>query len=179
MPNIINRMVTAELADLLGDAEGLLFFNFSSLTMAENESIRIALAERGVSVRMVRNSLVRRLLAEKGVELDADAFKGNTAMVAAGAEGLIAAAKVLTDKDYKALRADGKLGLKAAYFEGQVMGAAEAAALADLPDRDTVNAMLLGVISGPARGLATILNAVPSSVARVIQAKADKEGGAE
>jgi len=59
------------------------------------------------------------------------------------------------------------------------MGAAEAAALADLPDRDTVNAMLLGVISGPARGLATILNAVPSSVARVIQAKADKEGGAE
>jgi large subunit ribosomal protein L10 len=152
MPNIINRMVTAELADLLGDAEGLLFFNFSSLTMVQNEAVRIALAERGVSVRMVRNSLVRRLLAEKGVELDADAFKGNTAMVAA---------------------------LKAAYFEGQVMGAAEAAALADLPDRDTVNAMLLGVISGPARGLATILNAVPSSVARVIQAKADKEGGAE
>ena len=47
MPNIINRMVTAELADLLGDAEGLLFFNFSSLTMVQNEAVRIALAERG------------------------------------------------------------------------------------------------------------------------------------
>ena len=179
MPNIINRMVTAELADLLGGSEGLLFFSFNGLSMPENEALRGALAERGVSVHMVRNTLVRRLLAEQGVELDSAALKGNTAMVAADAEGLIGAAKVLTDKEYKALRADGKLGLKAAYFEGQVMGAAEASALADLPDRDTVNAMLLGVISGPARGLATILNAVPSSVARVIQAKADKEDGGE
>jgi ribosomal protein L10 len=35
--------------------------------------------------------------------------------------------------------------------------------------------MLLGVISGPARGLATVISAVPSGVARVIQAHVDEE----
>ena len=44
MPNIINRMVTAELADLLGGSEGLLFFSFNGLSMPENEAIRGALA---------------------------------------------------------------------------------------------------------------------------------------
>lgn len=176
MPNIINRMVTAELADLLDGAGGLIVFNFSGLTMAENETLRTALGEKGLKVRMVRNSLIRRLLAEQGVEMDAAAFQGNTAVVAGDTESLIGAAKVLTDKEYKGLRADGKLGLKAALFEGETMGADQAAALADLPDRDTVNAMLLGVISAPARGLATVINAVPSSVARVLQAKVDKEG---
>ena len=58
------------------------------------------------------------------------------------------------------------------------MGSEGATALADLPDRDTVIAMLLGVISGPARGLASVINAVPSGLARVLQAHVDSQDDA-
>ena len=46
-------------------------------------------------------------------------------------------------------------------------------ALADVPDQDTLRAMMLGVISGPARSLASVIAAPGSALARVIQAHAD------
>ena len=52
--------------------------------------------------------------------------------------------------------------------------AVTAAHAAFLAQQTQLHAQLLGVISGPARGLATVINAVPSSVARVIQAHADE-----
>lgn len=179
MPNIINEMVSRDLAGMLDGAEGMLFVTYAGLTVKEDEALRTKLNEHGLSLRMVRNSLLRRLLAEQGVELDAEALAGNTGMVACSTEELINAAKAFTDDDFKALRKAGKLAIKAAYFEGETMGSDDAAALAALPDRDTVNAMLLGVISGPARGLASVINAVPSGLARVLQAHIDQEGGGD
>ena len=52
-------------------------------------------------------------------------------------------------------------------------------ALADVPDRDTLNAMLLGAISGPARSLASLVAAPGGAMARVLQARVDAGGGAE
>jgi ribosomal protein L10 len=52
-------------------------------------------------------------------------------------------------------------------------------ALADVPDKQTLRAQLLGVLQGPARGLASVLNALPSGVARVLQARVDAAGPAE
>ena len=177
MPNIINELVSRDLAGMLDGAEGMLFVTYAGLTVAEDESLRTKLNEHGLWLRMVRNSLLRRLLAEQGVELDAAALTGNTGMVACSTEELIKAAKAFSDDQFKALRREGKMAIKAAFFEGEVMGSDGAKALASLPDRDTVNAMLLGVISGPARGLATVINAVPSGLARVLQAHIDSQGG--
>ena len=73
-----------------------------------------------------------------------------------------------------------KTAIKGGLLEGEVLDASQALALADLPDRDTLRAQMLGVISGPARGLACVINAVPAATARVIQAHADeleKAGG--
>jgi large subunit ribosomal protein L10 len=62
-------------------------------------------------------------------------------------------------------------------LEGNMLGEADAQALADVPDRDTVNAMILGAISGPARGLVGVLAANPAGLARLLQAKVDKGEG--
>ena len=56
------------------------------------------------------------------------------------------------------------------------LDAGQAGQLADIPDQDSLRGMLLGVISGPARGLACVINAVPSAVARVLAAHADQDG---
>jgi large subunit ribosomal protein L10 len=172
MPNIVNRMVVREYAEDLKDASGLLVVNFSGLTMAENESIRDRLAEKDVPFRMMRNNLLRRVLAERGLELDAECLTGNTGVAWGDAEAAINAAKVFTDPVVKKLK---KVKIKGALLDGDVLGAAEANQLANVPDKDTLRGMLLGVISGPARGLATVINAVPCSVARVLQARIDED----
>lgn len=173
MPNLVNRMVVSELTEDLKDADGMVIVSFGGLDVQGTETLRGSLAEAGVSFRMVRNRLARRVLADRGFEFPDDALRGNTAIAWGSAEEAIGAAKVLTSKEAKKA---GKVMIQGGVFEGRVLDAGSAAALADIPDRETLCAQLLGVIHGPARALATVVNAVPSGLARVIQAHAD-EGG--
>lgn len=171
MPNIVNKMVMRELTEEFKDVEGMVLVSYAGLTVEENEALRGKLAEKNVSFRMVRNSLAKRVLAEKEITFPEDeALKGNTGIAYGDAEAAIDAAKIFNEKDVKKA---GKVQFKGGVLEGNALDAQSAKALADLPDRDTLHAQLLGVISGPARGLATVINAVPSGLARVIQAHVD------
>ncbi len=170
MPNLVNELIVRELTDEFGAAEGLLLVAFGGLTVKETEKVRGELADKGVKFRLVRNNLARRVLKEQGLEFPEEALLGNTGIAYGDAEAPILAAKILTEKE---LKKTGKVTLKASLLEGQVLDAVKTTALADIPDRESLYAMLLGVISGPARSLAGVLNAVPSATARVLQARAD------
>jgi len=174
MPNLVNEMVTRQLSQDLGEAESMLVVSFEGLTVAETESIRGNLAKSGVKLRMVRNKLASRVLAKRGIEFEAGTLIGNTAVAYGEAEGAIHAAKVFTEKEVKKA---GKVKVKAGLLEGTVLGASDAAALADIPDPDTMRAMVLGVISAPARSLVGVLNGLPSGLARVLQARTDQLEG--
>ena len=88
----------------------------------------------------------------------------------------ISAAKILSEKDVKKTK---KVKFKAGLLEDEILDASAAAALAGLPDHETLRSMMLGVISGPARALACVINAVPAATARVLQAHADELEKAE
>jgi large subunit ribosomal protein L10 len=171
MPNLVNRIVVRELTAELAGADAVLLVSFAGLTVAESEALRDQLAEKGARFRMVRNVLARRVFAERGLEFAGDALAGNTAVAYGSVESVLGAAKILTSSEVKKA---GKVRLKAGVLEDAALGAADVAALASMPDRNTLNAQLLGCISGPARGLVGALNALPASFARVLQARADQ-----
>lgn len=176
MPNFVNKMVVRELSDSLKGADGMLIVSLAGLTMLENETVRSALAEKGVPLRVVPNRLALIALKDCGLDFPAEAFKGNTAVAWGDAEHAIHAAKVFTEPEIKKT---GKVSVNAALLEGRVLDQQEALALADLPDRDSLNAMLLGVLQGPARNLASLLHTATGSIARVLQARVDKGEGEE
>lgn len=171
MPNLVNQMVVRDLAEDLEKADGMVLVAFGGLTVAETEALRCSLAAKGVRVRMVRNRLARLVLAERGIEFPAGTLSGNVAIAFGDAEAAIDAAKVFSDKDVKKA---GKVKFRGGLVQGDVLDAGAAASLAEVPDRDTLRAQMLGVIAGPARSLVSVLNAVPSAVARVVQARADE-----
>ena len=171
MPNIVNQMVVRELTDAFEKSEGMLAVSFGGLGVKETEVLRGQLAEKGVRFRMVRNSLARRVLADRGIDLGEGTLKGNTAIAYGGPEEIIGAAKVFADPANKKSK---KVTFKGGFFDGEALDAATAAQVADLPDRDTANSMLLGVISAPARGLVVALAGVQSNTVRVLQARVDK-----
>ncbi len=176
MPNIVNKMVVRELTEDFKEAEGMVLVSFGGLTVKENEDLRNRLAEKGVSFRMVRNRLARRALKDVGIECGGEGLCGNTGIAYGSPEEAIGAAKIFTDPVVKKV---GKVTITGGMLEGSPLDAASARALADVPDRDTLNAQLLGVISGPARSLASVVNAVPSSIARVLMARVDEGGGGD
>ncbi|MFT5050204.1 MAG: large subunit ribosomal protein L10 [Chlamydiales bacterium] len=171
MPNLVNQMVTRQLSEDLGEVQNMVLVSFEGLTVQETERIRSDLATNGVKLRMVRNNLARRVLAERGIEFEKGTLVGNTALAYGEAEGAIHAAKVFTGPEVKKA---GKVKVKAGMLDGAVLNASDAAALADIPDPDTMRAMVLGVISAPARSLVGVLNGLPSGLARVVQARADQ-----
>jgi len=174
MPNLINRLIVRELSQDFEGAEGMVVVALDGLSVEETEGLRNGLAERGVRMRMVRNRLARIALAERGVEAPADLLVGNVGLVCGGIEDAIHAAKVLHQSD---ARKSGKVTLRGGLLEGNLLGASEAQALAELPGRDELRARLLRVISGPAQGLVGLLHAPQSALARVIQAHAEAASG--
>ncbi|QDU68848.1 50S ribosomal protein L10 [Engelhardtia mirabilis] len=175
MPSVVKKIASRELTESFKDAEGLVILGVNGLDMPENETLRGQLAEHGVRLRMVPNKIARRVLGDRGLEFPEGVFSGSTAVAAGDAEQTILAAKVVTSSP---LRKSGKLTLRAGALEGIVLGESDAAALADVPDRDTLRSKILGCLSGPAQQIALLVNAPQSALARVLQAKIDADGGA-
>ncbi len=103
---------------------------------------------------------------------------GNTAIAYGNAEAAIHASKIFQGADVKKA---GKVQIRGGVLEGKLLGAKDTIALADVPDRKTLNGKLVSLlVSGP-RSLAMLLNAVPSAEARLLKARADQleaSGGA-
>ncbi len=171
MPNIVKQLICSELETAFEGVEGLLMVSFGGLTVAETDALRDELASKGVEFRMVQNKLARRVLLEKGYEFPTEALQGNTGIAYGDAEAAINAAKIFTEPEVKK---GGKVKIKAGMLESNVLSQQDALELADVPDRDTLRAKILGCISGPARGLVCAMNGVPGGLARVIQARADQ-----
>ena len=174
MPNVVKKLVTARYEQTFQRAEGLLLVSLAGLTVAESEALRATLDEKGAGLSMVKNSLARRVLADKGYEFDGEVLSGNVAIAYGSTEATITAAKVFSKSE---LKKAGKVALRAGVLEGNALSPEDAEALAEVPDKDTLRAQLVGVIQAPLRGLAASLAAVPGGLARVVQAHVDAAGG--
>jgi len=161
MPSLINRLIVRDLATAFQAADGLIVLTYGGLTAVENETLRDKLAEKGCELR----------LKQRGHDVASEHFVGNVAIAFGNAEAVIHAAKVLNSADTKKLKkATVRLGL----LEGKLLTAADVVQLGDVPDRPTLQSKILGCLSGPPRGLVTTMNAVPSALVRVLQARADQ-----
>jgi large subunit ribosomal protein L10 len=143
---------------------------YGGLNAKTNEGLRNQLAAKGAKLTLVRNSLARLVLKEQGFEVGDDVLNGNTAIAYGNAEAAVHAAKIFTSA---AVQKAGKVKLRAAVLEGRLLDAKDAVALADVPDRHTLNGKLVSLISAPARGLVSTINQVLAGNVRVLNARAE------
>jgi large subunit ribosomal protein L10 len=72
-------------------------------------------------------------------------------------------------------KATKKTEVRGGVMEGRALSEADVKAIADLPSKEQLIAQIAGAINGVATKLAVGINQVPSSLARAIQAIADKD----
>ena len=174
MVSTINEWMVSTYDSEFRDRDGLMLVNLDGLTVEEAQVLRNSIRATGASMRVTKNSLARVALKEVGIEFDMESWGGMCALVVGDVEATIGAAKAIEDlwgKD-----PERKVTYRAAYLDGASMSAGEAAGIAKMPDKDTLRAMMLGALSGPARQLAALLSEVPASTARVINARAEAGG---
>ncbi len=163
--------IVADLSDKLSRSPFLLVTDYQKMKVEQFGELRNRLAPAGAEVHVVKNSFLKRAMSDSGLPDVAKELSGQTAVVT-GNSDVAPVAKVL-----KSFAAEFKIAtLKVGVVDKSVLSSADVEALADLPPREQLLAQLLGVFLAPATKLVRTLNEPGASLARLLQAKADKEG---
>ncbi len=143
---------------------------YRGMSVEDITILRRELQKENADYMVTKNTLAK--IAVKGTEFEVlnDVFKGPIA-IAFGFEDQAAPAKVLA----KFIKEKKKGEIIAAALEGQLLSAADAKALANIPSREELYAKMLGCINSPATGIAGAVNAVMSSLVRAVDAVAKQK----
>ncbi len=177
MPNLVNEILLEDLTEKFKDMGSCVVVSFDQLTVEQASDIRNQFRAAGLGYVVVKNRLACQALKSMGYEMRA-AFEGKCGVAIAAEEGAISAAKLVREFN-KPFRKSPPLRVTGGIIEGEAIVGAAASNIADMPDKQTVRGQLASALIGTARGIAAcIASAGPAGLARAIQAKIDKEGGA-
>ncbi len=146
-------------------AKALIFAENKGLKVSEVTELRKKLKQTQSSMKVVKNRLVKRALKAAGIEGLDSFFEGPTT-VASSTTDPVSPAKVLVDfiKEHE------RLSIKGGYLAGEILTVEKIKALASLPSREELYAKLLGCLLNPARGLVSVMAALPRQLVTAIDA---------
>lgn len=164
--------LVADVTDQVAKSEAIVIAEYRGLEVEAITRLRKQARESGVYLRVLKNTLVRRAVAGTPYEVLAGSLAGP--LIYGMSEDPVACAKVL---DGFAKQND-KLVIKGGAMPNVLMDVAGVKALADLPTRDELLAMLMGTLQAPVAKFVRTLNEVPSSFVRGLAAVRDQKAEA-
>jgi large subunit ribosomal protein L10 len=164
------KIILDELLERVNSSPFVLVVEYTGMTVPEFSELRTRLADNGAECHVAKNTYMKKALAEAGLPDTGDQLVGQTAFVT-GESDVAAAAKVLKsfEKEFK------KPTIKLGILDGDILDESQVKAIAELPSREVMLAIVLGTINAPATKLVRTINEPASSLARVIQAKFPSE----
>jgi len=164
--------VVLDLTEKLKRSPFVLVTDYQRMKVGDFSELRNRLAPAGAEMYVVKNNFLKRAMADSGFP-EAGALTGQTAVVT-GDKDVASVAKI-----FKTFAAEFKVAaLKIGFVDRAILSTAELETLADLPAREVLQAQLLGLFLSPATRLVRLLNEPGSAFARLLNAKAEKEGAA-
>jgi large subunit ribosomal protein L10 len=163
------QAVVAEVSKVIADAQAAAVAEYRGLTVAQMTTLRQKARKAGVYVRVVKNTLARRAVAGSPFEVLQDHLVGPLAFTAS--KDPVAVAKTLSEfaKD------NDKFVIKIGAMGGKLLSGAEMQALAKLPGREQLLAMLMGTMQAPVQKFVQTLNEVPAKFVRTLAAVRDQK----
>lgn len=165
------QAAVSEIAAELKGAQTLIVAEYRGLNVEAVTQLRSKARQSGVYLRVLKNTLARRAVQGTPFEKLAEQLVGP--LMYGISKDPVAGAKVLS-----AFAKDNELFvIKAAAMPNAVMSARDVKALALLPGREELLAMLMGTMQAPVAKLARTLNEVPGRFVRTLAALRDKKSG--
>lgn len=165
------KEIVAELQQQLSESQLAVVIDYKGLSVAEITDLRNRLLPTGAVCKVTKNTLMR--IAVDGSETwqpMADLCKESSAFLLLK-DDLSGALKAYQDFQ----KATKKSEIRGGVMEGRALDEAAVKAIADLPSKEQLIAQIAGAINALATKIAVGINEVPSSLARSLQAVADKD----
>ena len=158
------QAVVAEIAAQLAQAQAVIVAENRGLTVEAVTSLRAKARKSGLYLRVLKNSLARRAVKGTPYEVLTDQLAGP--LMYGMAQDPVAVAKVLSEfaKDNE------RFVIKAGAMPNAMMSSKDVKALATMPSRDELLAMLLRTMQAPIAKLARTMNEVPGKFVRTLAA---------
>ena len=162
--------IVRDVKEVASNASSLVISDARGLKVSELTEIRTKANESGIHIQVIKNSLAK--LAFEGTDFGcSDEVLTGPSLFAFSFEEPGAAAKLL--KTY-AKNFD-ELEIKALVVEGQLLDGSQIDILAKLPSKEEAYSLIANVLQAPVSKFATLLNEVPSKLARVLSAVRDQK----
>jgi large subunit ribosomal protein L10 len=162
-----------EVRTRLSSSSAAILTEYRGLNVAELAGLRRALREAGGQYKIYKNTLVRFAVRDLGLEPLEPLVEGPTAIAFVDGDAA-SVAKALRDF----ARTNPHLVVKGGLLGENVLSAADATALAELPSRDRMLAQVAGALAAPMQQLAGLLQALPQNLAYGVSALIEQRGGA-
>jgi large subunit ribosomal protein L10 len=163
--------IVSELSEALKRSPFVLVTDYRGMKVADFSELRNRLAPAGAEVHVVKNNFLKLAMADSGFAEAGDQFAGQTAVVTGEAD-VAPVAKI-----FKTFATEFKLAaLRVGFVDRAVLSTAQLETLAELPTREILQAQLLGLLLSPATRLVSLFNQPAAALARLLSAKAEKEG---
>ena len=163
------KAVVAEVSAQVAKAQAIIVAEYRGLEVGNMTQLRTKARNSGVYLRVLKNTLARRAVKDTPFEKLADQMIGP--LVYGISSDPVATAKVLNEF----AKANDKFVIKAGAMPNAVISAKEVAALANMPSREQLLAMLLGTMQAPVAKFVQTLNEVPSRFVRTLAAVRDQK----
>jgi large subunit ribosomal protein L10 len=159
-------MVTEVAAKLTG-AQSVILAEYRGLNVERVTQLRSKARKSGVYLRVLKNTLARRAIKGTPFEKLSDQMVGP--LMYGISQDPVAGAKVLAEF----AKENELFVIKAGAMPNAMMSAQDIKALAQLPSREQLLAMLLGTLQAPMTKLVRTLNEVPGKFVRTLAAYRD------
>ena len=162
--------IVSELSEALKRSPFVLVTDYRGMKVSDFSELRSRLAPARAEVHVVKNNFLKLAMSGSGFPEVGDQFAGQTAVVTGEAD-VAPVAKI-----FKSFASEFKLAaLRVGFVDRVVLSTAELETLAELPSREILQAQLLGLLLSPATRLVRLFNEPGAALARLLNAKAEKE----
>ena len=165
------QAMVSEVATKLQGAQSLIVAEYRGLNVERITQLRAKARTSGVWLRVLKNTLARR--AVQGTPFEKLSGQMVGPLMYGISQDPVAGAKVLSEF----AKENELFVIKAGAMPNAVMSAQDIKALAQLPGREQLLAMLLGTLQAPMTKLVRTLNEVPARFVRTLAAVRDAKSG--
>lgn len=149
------QQAVADLAEKIQNSVSGVLVNYQGITVEDDTAMRKALREAGVKYMVVKNTMTGRACEAVGYGDMKQYLNGMTAIAISESDPVVAA-KILKEYAEKVE----SFNILAGYVDGAVIDANTVNALAEIPNKETLIAKLLGSIQSPLYKFAYAIKAI-------------------
>jgi large subunit ribosomal protein L10 len=172
MPTAQKAKTIDKLSEQLSRAQLTIVTDYRGLTVGDLQTLRGNLRPFGAEFHIAKNTLARIAATNAGIEGLDPVLEGPTAIVLAY-DDIVGPSKAISDF----ARTSRILSVKGGVMNQKFIAAADIEAVASLPSREVLLAKLLGMLQSPMARTVGVLSGPSRSLAYVLQARVNQLGG--